>query len=402
MSVRPASASTLARSRRFSVWPRVVVEYVAADRQRILEQLPGGVEFADGAAAARKLRIELRHLRRQLRLFAARALHPGLHRVDAAAGVVQLPVGKTQLRRRFELEAGGRVAAHGGEDRRLSVEQRHCFAVVAEPQAQARDDAEDFGAGQRLPCKFAIRADDAVVEQRAHVDGVVARCRARTFKQADDEILQRLRTRGFLHGLLPLPRDDRERRAQHAGHRDARRQRPAMADDVFAQPVADALRAREDRLAGEIALQVERHRLDRGIALLRLLRERLEHDVVEVAGDDARTTAQHRRFALARIGLALQRLRGPRRVASRIAFLPLRVGLALQAVGLGVGQQFVEHDTERIDVGHRRHRLAAHLFRRGVVQRERAHAGARLLGCADVCVDQLGDAKSSRRTSPRA
>ena len=46
--------------------------------------------------------------------------------------------------------------------------------------------------------------------------GVAARRRARAFEQADDEILQRLRARGFLHRLLALPRDDRQRRAEHA------------------------------------------------------------------------------------------------------------------------------------------------------------------------------------------
>ena len=84
---------------------------------------------------------------------------------------------------------------------------------------------------------------------------------------------------------------------------------------------------------------------------------------------------------------------GLRRIALQDRFFPLGVGLALEAIGLGVGEQFVEHDAERIHVGHRRHRFAAHLFGRGVVQRERAHAGAGLFRRGEVGVDEFRDAE---------
>ena len=108
----------------------------------------------------------------------------------------------------------------------------------------------------------------------------------------------------------------------------------------------------------------------------------------------ARTTAQQRRVGLVRPA-ASARAPSARAAADRWQdrLLPLRIGLALEPVGLGVGQQFVQHHAERVHVGHGRDRFAADLLRRGVVQREGAHAGARVLDHRLLAVEQLGDAE---------
>jgi hypothetical protein len=136
---------------------------------------------------------------------------------------------------------------------------------------------------------------------------------ARLLEQAGDEILQRLRARGLAHGLLRLPRDEAQRSGHHQQHQRGSGQCPAMPLHELAAAVRHALRARQHRLALEVAVEVEGHRLDRRIAMLGALGQRLQHDVVEVAGDLARAAAQCQRARRVAVGLAQQvgrRLRG--------------------------------------------------------------------------------------------
>ncbi len=268
------------------------------------------------------------------------------------------------------------------------------MVVVAQAHAQARDHAQQFGARLRLAREFLVDAAFAALQQFAHVERGAGRAAAGVLEQADDEVLHRLRPRRFPHRLPRLPGDHAQRGQQHQRDRQARGQRPAMAAHVLARAVGQAVWPRVHRLAVEPALQVQRQRLHRGIALLGLLRHRLEHDVVEVAGHLVRLPAHPRIRSVPAAGrLALQRLRGTHGIDVEDRVLPLRIALALELVGLAAGQDLVEHHAQRIHVGHGGDRLAADLFGRGVVQGERAQAGAgvveRLLGR----VEQLGDAE---------
>ncbi len=57
------------------------------------------------------------------------------------------------------------------------------------------------------------------------------------------------------------------------------------------------------------------------------------------------------------------------------------------------GHHFKQHHAQRIDIGEGGDRLAAHLFRRGVVQGEGAYFGGRVGGIGGGVVEQRGDAE---------
>ena len=202
-----------------------------------------------------------------------------------------------------------------------------------------------------------------------------------------------------MHRLTCLPGDHSQRDRQHRGGEGAGRQWPTMPANELAQPVAPALRARSYRPAVRVAQQVLGERLDGGVALLGRLGQRLEHDVVQIARDRACAPLQCSRVTRA-VGVVLlrlqHRLRRAHGVMPQHRLLPGRIAAPRGAIRSGVGQQFVQHHAQRVDVGHRRHRLAADLLGCGVVQGEGAGARAcvaALQRAAAVPVEQFGDAE---------
>ncbi|WLA04796.1 hypothetical protein MO329_19965 [Xanthomonas translucens] len=250
-----------------------------------------------------------------------------------------------------------------GQQRALPLQQQQGFAIVAQADAQARDHALQFGTRQGLPQQLAFAALLAAGEQTAQVEAVAALRIAGAIEQADHEILHGLRAHGLALRLAHLPQRHARGTEQRGRGHAAEHRAPAVSLQVFLQAADQALRARLHRPPLQIAAQVLGQRLGR--IALPLLRG-----------------ARHCR-------------RRPRRLHRQDRALPLGVAAAAQGVGLLVGEQFIQHHAQRIHIGQRGDRFAAHLLRRGVVQGERAHFGARMrIGCgAGLDSEQLGDAE---------
>jgi hypothetical protein len=147
-----------------------------------------------------------------------------------------------------------------------------------------------------------------------------------------------------------------------------------MAQNELLRAVDARRRMRRDRAAVEHALHVVGKCTGRRVTPLGLDRDRLEHDIVEIAAQCAPRQRRRRRQYTRRLLSGDLR----RRCASAAA------GQAL------AGDQFAEQDTERVDIGRGRDQAAEALLRGGIRRRERGHAGVR----AFVVVEQLRDAKS--------
>ena len=312
--------------------------------------------------------------------------------VQALLAAAQFAQAAAAQRRRFQAQTVRSFRAEDAQQFLLPIEQLQRFAIVAEAGAQASDQPEQLRARHRLRRQFGVGAAHAGIEQGAHVQALRAAGIAGVLEQGDDEILHRLRARRFLEGAIGLPGDDAQRNRQHQA--DAERQHHAqrMPMQVFAHAITQALRARMHRLAVAVAAQVLRQCLDGGIALVRFLGQRFQHDVVEIAGDRAGAAAIAGQAAFLR--QAHRRQRRFQRLFVQDGFFPGRIALAFDLVGFALGQQLVQHDAERIDVGHRRDQFAAQLLRRGVVQGEGARAGLGDLhaGVGDL-VEQFRDAE---------
>ena len=131
---------------------------------------------------------------------------------------------------------------------------------------------------------LAIATQFAGIDQGFDVERLAGARDARVFEQADHEGLQCLCARGFTDRLLALPPGEREQAEQGQADHQGQRDRPAMAAQELARAITEAWCAREDRQTVEVTLDVVRERLGGRVALRRLLRQRLQHDVVEVAG----------------------------------------------------------------------------------------------------------------------
>ena len=152
-------------------------------------------------------------------------------------------------------------------------------------------------------------------------------------------------------GLARLPQRRARAREQreHDRARGAHRERIALHE--ASEPVAEGVGARRHRATLEHATQIVGERLYRRITRGDVLLERLGEHRVEIAANRPRAPA--RRHDL----------------DAQDRFLERRGALVAQAVRPLAGQQFVEHDGERVDVARHAQRLAADLLGRGVVAR---------------------------------
>jgi hypothetical protein len=140
---------------------------------------------------------------------------------------------------------------------------------------------------------------------------------------------------------------------------------------------------------------------DRGVAPLRLLAQRHEDDVVEVAAQPPAQAAvvrrlrrrglPHRRAPAVETGTPGGRAR-PLGLLLQHRLLDLAHAVRADAVGQAAGQQDIEQDAEGVDVARRSHRPALDLLGAGVVRRHQALAGpGELRGGESRALQELGD-----------
>ncbi|HEY0178894.1 MAG TPA: hypothetical protein VGC30_04575 [Dokdonella sp.] len=151
----------------------------------------------------------------------------------------------------------------------------------------------------------------------------------------------------------------REREHQRGDARDG----PAVATREAAEHVGAGAFARAHRLAALMTLDVALQVADGFVAARRLRTQAFRDDRIEVAGDQAR---RYRRVGAPGSDAARQPRRALEQSPRRV-----RVREAAGTPGPLAGQQFEQQHAERVDVGRGRHRLAAELFGRRVVRRER-------------------------------
>ena len=159
---------------------------------------------------------------------------------------------------------------------------------------------------------------------------------------------------------------------QHQGQHGSGANRPAVAAHEFASAVSDGVGPGADGQAVHRSLDVFGQLADTGIAAFRLLAQGHPQDVVEIFGDAGR----------GRVGLADGALDCDRRHG-------------LDSIGQSPGQQFVQHDAERIDIAQGANGASQHLLRAGVGWRHRLghrgrHIGVRIEQLSDSEIEQLG------------
>ena len=202
--------------------------------------------------------------------------------------------------------------------------------------------------------------------------------RRREQQVVDEEALHGARL--LLRGARAIALRERDEQAGRQAGEGERRggEGEAMPGDELPRPIEPRAGERFDRKAGERAADVVGERGDRGVALLRILAQRLEADLVEVPRRAAR--AQAARDLARTLGLALDDLPGEGERAGRLdSERPLP------------GKQLEQQEPERMDVGRRRRRLALDLFRRGVARRQQVVDAARQAEV--VLLEELGDAE---------
>ncbi len=149
-----------------------------------------------------------------------------------------------------------------------------------------------------------------------------------------------------------------------------------MTTHELAGAVAPRLRPRQHRPPAEIPLEVGGERCHRFVARLRLTADRGADDVVEIAGKFA-GPARRRRGRLGRRAPA-QRLARSGRLDRLDDAQDVGHRTPAKVERRRAGEQLVEHDAERVDVGRRRDLVAQDLLRRRVGRRERSEGGLRL------------------------
>src|SRR5271165_2105145 len=145
--------------------------------------------------------------------------------------------------------------------------------------------------------------------------------------------------------------------------------------------VSDGIRSSGHRLMRQESAQIIAKRRHIGIALLGGFLERFRKDVVEIAVERAATSGILCCGGCARSVLVDDR---PHEV-SRSLYILRR--------SLSTGEQQVQHETQRIDVGPGRDRLTEQLLGGCILRRQRAEAGFCAASGVISIVQQFGDAE---------
>ncbi len=245
------------------------------------------------------------------------------------------------------------------------------LALCAQHRAEIRD---ELGAHGRIHLRVAARLDDRLLDDLGDARRSCARRARLGFgERRDHEIAHRVGAPRRFARDAALP--ERERKRRDDAEREQRRDDDAalVARDELLRAIPGRRRMRRHRAAIEQPFDVVGERAGRDIAPLGLGRDRLQHDVVQIA---AKLAARHRRRRGQHAGLVVRRDVAGRRAA----------GSVVEALA---GDQLAEQHAEREDVGRGRDRRAGALLGRGVGRRERGHARLRLV----IRVEQLGDAE---------
>ena len=268
-----------------------------------------------------------------------------------------------------------------------TLEEGKRFVGQSDRRVDLADDPHQPSLYLGLVGQLTLNTLCAAVEQFASRDRCTTRDRGiRHLEDALQELrdgfgLGRFRTRhvAFLGELREVETGERDNKQEG---RDAGAHAGAVPPDELAEPVAHGVRPREDGTAVQVPDDVLVQCLDRRVASLRLLPQRLEADHIEVA---AQLFAQPPRVAHAR---ARAHGRGLAHNA-----LDLGEGLALEVVWPRAREKLVEDHAERVDIGCRADLLTAHLLGRGIPRRHHTHRGAGECGAIALIGEHFGNAK---------
>ena len=181
------------------------------------------------------------------------------------------------------------------------------------------------------------------------------------------------RTIALTRRLDRLPDRDTRRPTIGQEHDRRRADRQLVADHELPRAVPERIGARADGPVVQVAPQVVGEGLDRRIALGGPLLERLEHDVVEVAAQRARSCCGGRAAAACSASPASGGVARARRLGVHDRAQPVERRVRSPTVGCAPVSTLEQH-AERVDVGRARHVAALQLLGRGVVRREGAAA----------------------------
>ncbi len=183
-------------------------------------------------------------------------------------------------------------------------------------------------------------------------------------RQSDRPIPLLSRVTSLPHGHQRTAYDRQQsERANADGH--------SVSRDESAEVIPVTVRARADRNPVEMIEDVLLECINRKVALLWPLLERLEDDGVQVAGQGPAQLVL-RRGAGPSYGFRYRRLARPRRLLRQDRFFDRRGRRALQSIRALPGQQLIQHHAQGVDVRTDAQSLAGDLFRGGVLRRQHA------------------------------
>jgi hypothetical protein len=168
---------------------------------------------------------------------------------------------------------------------------------------------------------------------------------------------------------------DRERHGRGAGH-----QEPITPHELPAAICHGVGPRKHGPMAG-VALEIVGQRAYRGVTLVRILLQRLEHDGIEIAPQLFGERAGHSRAR-------------PGRLDTEDRLLELTARRATEHVRPSAAQQLVKHHPERVDIRRYGDRLICDLLGRGIVRRKRELRELRARGV------RVGPSRAAHR--PRA
>ena len=293
-----------------------------------------------------------------------------------------------------------------------ALERRLCRFAIIETDLDLTEILEQLRLQGRIAGKAGVDDADAIAD---HGPWRTRRCtrpaeRILFAEQGQDEILDPLAAGQLQLGLvalavgaaglglgnarLPQRGTKTSKQCKRNDYRGGNAE--AVAADELAQAIRGGIGARRDRPRFQPAAQVLGKRRGRRIAPCRFALQGSGDDQIEIAGQVARQVLRIglRTIEFAQLpGIELRRQRAG-------AFDDFQAGIESQLRRVRVtplprqlpGQQFAQHQAQRVDIGRRADGLAEDLLRCGISRREHAHGGAGA-GLLAAFLDQLGNAE---------
>ena len=295
---------------------------------------------------------------------------------------------------------------HAPAERQRLLQQRKCLGWNTPAGIGPADDGEHLRLHVRLIAELSGNTTRAEIEQA--LDGGLTAgvlIRVGTQEQAGEQLAEFRCLLGLHPSTVAFggePHRIETDQAHEDRGRDCRcRQALPVPPNEFRGAVAHAVGPRRNRLVIDVSPQVVAELRHRGIAFRRILFQRLAEDGLQVAPQLAlkprrrrRAGRGQRRRRLGR-GPDLNRIGQPHRLDFGHRLHVVRRRLRRRTGGMMAGQQLVQENAERVDVGRGGNGAAGDLLRRCVLWRHRRSRlvrqdGQRGLG---VVLNQLGDAE---------